>query len=219
MISCILVVYAILFYPIIVRSFKIKSKNRWNSLIAIISMIIIAIFISLPFSATIFYLYMPLSFYTLVVAGTFILLFFVFAMVRSKSDDIIISDQQIIDEMDNSIEKSILDIHKFTPKQEMKRKIIHLMTIFYLASWIVQPLIFYGVVMAYDGISNTTTLENYHNVNYLFEDKNIEIMLCNGLIIQFFMFLCIFWYNIFEFMTIIVMLYRRTRVTDCYRIF
>ena len=138
---------------------------------------------------------MPMSFYAFVVAGTLLIIFFLYAMIakQAKEDDTLKGSNE--EKIDNSLDKSILDTYNFTTKQEMKRKIIHLMTLLYLAVWVVQPLIFYGVVILYSGIENTATLENFMNAHYLFEDKDIELILYNGLITQFFMFLCIFWYN------------------------
>ena len=194
-ISVILIIYAILFLPIVKRSFKTNSKNKFNSLLVILLIIFLATMISLPFSATRFYLYMPLNFYALIVAGALLLFFFVFAKLRKLSTKEEDFNLKLSKGIDHTKEKSILDTHNFTPKQEMKRKIIHLFTIFYLASWIFQPLIFYGVINLYSGIGNTPTNENYNNAHYLFEYKDLEIMLYNGLITQFFMFLCIFWYT------------------------
>ncbi len=115
-------------------------------------------------------------------------------MIGKKVSSEEINKNQSID-IDMNLEKTILDTYNFTPKQEMKRKIIHLLAILYLGAWVVQPLIFYGVAILYSQIVNTTSAENFMNVLYLFEDKDIEIILCNGLIVQFFMFFCIFWYN------------------------
>ena len=138
---------------------------------------------------------MPMSFYALVVAGTLMIIFFLYAMIGKQSKEDFAYKNSNMNKIDNTLDKSILDTHNFSTKQELKRKIIHFLTILYLVVWVVQPLIFYGVVILYNGIENTTTLENYMNTHYLFEDKNIEIILYNGLITQFFMFLCVFWYN------------------------
>ncbi|HEY0090129.1 MAG TPA: phosphatidate cytidylyltransferase [Candidatus Lokiarchaeia archaeon] len=195
-ISVILIMYAILFLPIVKRSFKTNSKNKYNSLLVVLLIIFLAIMLSLPLSATTrYYLYMPLNFYALVVAGALLLFFFVFAKLRKLTTEEEEFNLKLSKGIDHTKEKSILDTYNFTPKQEMKRKIVHLCTIFYLATWIFQPLIFYGVVYLYSNIENTTTFENYFNAHYLFEYKDLEIMLYNGLITQFFMFLCIFWYN------------------------
>ncbi|MFX1259421.1 MAG: phosphatidate cytidylyltransferase, partial [Promethearchaeota archaeon] len=195
MISVILVIYAIIFFPIVKKSFKMKSKNRWNSLLVIVLLIFLALIISLPFSATTYYLFMPMSYFALVCAGALMIFFFIFAIIRKQNPDEKIYNQNLTKHIDENLEKSILDTYNFTPKNEMQRKLIHLCSILFLATWILQPLVFYGVIFLYSGIANTPTFENYYNVHYLLEFEDVELMLCNGLIIQFFLFLCIFWYN------------------------
>ncbi|MFX1392671.1 MAG: phosphatidate cytidylyltransferase [Promethearchaeota archaeon] len=195
MISIILITYAIIFFPIVKRSFKIKSKNRWNSLLVIILLIFLALILSLPFSATTYYLFMPMSYFALAGAGVVMIFFFIYAIIRKQNIDEKIYNQQLTKDIDESLEKSILDTYNFTPKKEMQRKLIHLCSILFLATWVLQPLVFYGVIFLYSGIANTPTFENYYNAHYLCEFEDIELMLCNGLIIQFFLFLCIFWYN------------------------
>ena len=195
MISVILVIYAIIFFPIVKRSFKIKSKNRWNSLLVIILLIFLALILSLPFSATKYYLFMPISYFALGAAGALLIFFFLFAIIRKQNIDEKIYNQQLSKDIDDNLEKSILDTYNFTPKKEMQRKLIHLCSILFLATWVLQPLVFYGVTILYSRIANTPTFENYYNAHYLFEFEDVELMLCNGLIIQFLLFLWIFWYT------------------------
>ncbi|MBD3254289.1 MAG: hypothetical protein GF383_04310 [Candidatus Lokiarchaeota archaeon] len=192
LLSIILVIYAIMFLPIVRYSFKIKTKNRWNSLTVIILLIVIATFIGLPLSATIFYLFAPLNYYAIVVAGSLLVFFFIFATISKSSSHEDDFNKKLSNGINNKLEKSILDTYNFTPAQEMKRKMIHLFSIFYLAAWTLEPLIFFGVSILYNLSMNTTTKESYINAQSLFEYENFEILLMNGLIIQFFMFICIF---------------------------
>jgi len=184
--------YVIVFYPIVKRSFKLKSKNRWNSLLVLILLIIISIFISLPFSATTFYLFMPMNWYTVVVFGALALFFFIFAQGRKETIDEIAFNKTLSEGLNSNLAKTLIDTHNFTPKQELKRKMIHLCAILYVGSWILEPLVFYGVQFLYAGIANTATVENFRNAQLLFEDTNVELILQNGLIAQFFMLICIF---------------------------
>jgi dolichol kinase len=138
---------------------------------------------------------MPMSFYALVVAGTFLIIFFLYAMLGKQIKVDESYDDIFSNKANKNLDKSILDTRNFSRRQEMKRKTIHMLAILYLAIWVVQPLIFYGVAILYRGIENTATAENFFNANYLFEDKDIEVILRNGLITQFFMYLCVFWYN------------------------
>jgi len=192
MLSLVLILYVILFFPIAKRSFRIKSKNRWNSLLVLFLLIFIAVLISLPFSATTYYLYMPLNFYAIVVAGGVALFFSLFAMFKKKTIDQKTLDKKLAEGIDVSLEKSLLDTYNFSTRQEMKRKMIHLLAILYVATWILEPLVFYGVQFLYDGIGNTPSIENFYNSRLLFEDKDVELILLNGLIVQFFMLICIF---------------------------
>ncbi len=191
MTSIVLVVYAILFYPVVKRSFIMKSQNRYNSLLVIILIIVIAVFISLPFSATTYYLFMPLNYYFLVVVGSFLIILLIYIIGGKETiheDDF---NRELSKDLDENLSKSIQDTHNFSPRQELKRKVIHLTAILYLLSWVLVPLIFYGVSFSYNVIANTTTTENFSNAQLLFEDSVIELILFNGLIVHFFMLLCI----------------------------
>lgn len=192
MVSSVLVLYAIMFYPVCKRSYKLKTKNRYNTLLLIILLFILAAVISLPLSDSVFYIFMPLNYYIVVVTGALAVLFFIFAMVKKKTIDEVSAEKKLSEGMDNRLEKSILDTHHFTPKQEMKRKMFHLLAILYVATWMLEPLVFYGVKFIYAGIANTPTAENYGNSKYLFEDSDVELILLNGLVVQFFMLMCIF---------------------------
>jgi dolichol kinase len=66
----------------------------------------------------------------------------------------------------------------------------------FIAAWILEPLIFFGVQFLYQAIINTPSPENYYNAILLFEDDNLNLILNNGLIAQFFMLLCLFMGNI-----------------------
>ncbi|MHA1272619.1 MAG: hypothetical protein ACTSVV_16995 [Promethearchaeota archaeon] len=196
--SAILILYAIIFYPIVKRSFILKTKNRYNSALVIVLLIILAIFISLPFcdGGTFenpkFYLFMPMNYYAVVVAGGVLLVFVFFALFKKKTIDEDSYNRQLMQGIDVNKEISILSSQNFTTRQEMKRKLIHLLAILYIATWMLEPLVFYGVGFLYDGIANTPTKENLYNSRLLFEDKDVEIILLNGLVVQFFMLICIF---------------------------
>ena len=175
-----------------------KTKNRYNSSLVIILLVILAIFISLPFcdGGTLtepnFYIFMPLNFYAVVVAGALALVFAIFAMFDNDSLDEEQFNRQLSEGLDHTLDKSILDTYNFSPKQEMKRKMIHLLAILYVGTWVLEPLVFFGVQFLYDGIINTPTKENFLNSRLLFEDTNVELILLNGLVVQFFMLICIF---------------------------
>lgn len=190
--SAILILHASLFIPVLRRSFKLNTVNRWNTLLLIVLAYTIAIWIALPFSATIFYLYMPLNYYACVVAGTLPLIFFIIAKFKKKTADEEAYNQKLGDGLDLSKDKSLQDTHNFTPGQEMKRKMFHLLAILYVATWILEPLVFYGVGYLYQGISNTPSPENFYNSALLFNDSDVEQILLNGLAVQFFMIICIF---------------------------
>ena len=192
LVSILLIAYVIVFYPTVKRSFKVKSPNRWNSLLVLFLLILIAIFISLPFSATVFYLFMPMNWYTVVVFGALALFFFIFAQGRKETLDEFAFNKNLSEGLNNDLAKSLIDTYNFTTKQELKRKMIHLLAILYIASWMLEPLVFYGVQFLYAPIANTATVENFRNAELLFEDSNIELILQNGLIAQFFMLICIF---------------------------
>ena len=117
LISILLLMYVIVFYPIVKRSFKLKSKNRWNSLLVLILLIIISIFISLPFSATTFYLFMPMNWYTVVVFGALALFFFIFAQGRKETIDEIAFNKTLSEGLNSNLAKTLIDTHNFTPKQ------------------------------------------------------------------------------------------------------
>ncbi len=187
-----LIIYAIIFLPIVRRSFKIKTKARYNSLLAIILLIFLAIVLSLPFSDTIYYLYMPMNWYFIVVVGAVALAFTLVAGLSKRTTHEKEFVQEITEGLDETLNRSLLDTYKFTPKQEFYRKIFHLMAILYIATWVVQPIIFWGVQNLYTQIPNTVMAENFYNAQYLFEDTNVEILLLNGNITHFFMLLCIF---------------------------
>jgi dolichol kinase len=190
--AMVLILYAILFLPIVKRSFKIKSKTRYNSLLVIVLLVVIAIFLALPFSDTVYYLYMPMNWYFIVVVGSVAIAFVLVAGLSQKSTQEKEFRLTISEGMDETLERSILDTYKFTPKQEFYRKIFHLMAILYIATWVLQPVIFWGVDNLYTQIPNTISLENFGNAKLLFEDTNVEILLMNGLVTHFFMLLCIF---------------------------
>ncbi|MFO8017942.1 MAG: hypothetical protein R6U96_04860 [Promethearchaeia archaeon] len=134
---------------------------------------------------------MPLNYYVIVVVGGLALFFFIFAMVKKETLDEKAYNKRLTSGFDKSLDKSVLDTHNFTPKQELKRKLFHLSAILYIFTWVLQPLIFFGVRILYEGIINTPTYENYYNIQILFSES-VEGLLLNGLIIQFFMLLCIF---------------------------
>ena len=192
LVSILLIIYMIVFYPTVKRSFKVKSPNRWNSLLVLLLLIYISVFISLPFSATIFYLFMPMNWYTVVVFGALAFFFFIFAQGKKETLDEIAFNKNLSEGLNNDLAKSLIDTHNFTPKQELKRKMIHLFAILYVASWMLEPLVFYGVQFLYAPISNTASFENFRNAALLFEDTDVELILQNGLIAQFFMLICIF---------------------------
>jgi len=135
---------------------------------------------------------MPLNWFTVVVFGALALFFFLFAQGKKATLDERAFNKTLSEGLDDKLAKSIIDTHNFTPKQELKRKMIHLCAILYLLSWILEPIIFYGVQFLYAGISNTSSAENFRNAQLLFEDTNVELILQNGLVVQFFMLICIF---------------------------
>ncbi len=190
--AIILLLYALMFYPVVKRSFKLKTVNRYNTLLLCVMLVIIAIFIALPFSATTYYLFMPLSFYTVVVAGAIPFVIVFGAFIKKRTADEVAHNISLSQGLDNSLEKSLQDTHNFTTKQEMQRKMFHLLAILYLATWVLEPLVFFGVQILYAGIKNTPSAENFANVTMLFEDTDVERILLNGMIVQFFMLICMF---------------------------
>lgn len=192
MLAIVLVLYVIMFYPVLRRSFELKTVNRWNTLLLCILVVIIAACIALPFSATIYYLYMPMNFYAVVVAGALPFVFFIIAKFKKRTADELAHNQQLAEGLDDTLEKSLQDTHNFTPKQEMKRKMFHLLAILYIFTWVLEPLVFYGVSLLYAGIPNTPTAENFGNASLLFNDIEVEKILFNGLVVHFFMIICIF---------------------------
>ncbi len=189
LISIILIVYAFLFYPVVKRSFKLGSNNRWNSFLVLVSLIILALCISLPFSNTIFYLFMPLNWYLIVVIGTLIGFFYIFALISKKFRDQINNESPNLDRPNSANSK-------FSSRQEIKRKFIHFCAILYISSWIIEPLVFYGVKYIYENVAYWATFEEYHNALYLFEDRNVSLILRNGLIAHFFIILCTLFFNL-----------------------
>lgn len=192
MVSIILGVYAYLFYPIVKRSFKMKSKNRYNSALIIILILIIAIAISLPYSATTYFLFMPLPWYILAVVGTLPVVFVIYALIADTAVHEDEFNRQLGEGLDETLNKSIIDTYNFTTKQEFMRKSIHLMGALFIMTWVLEPLVFFGVTNLYSGIANTPTAENYYNTWLLFEDSAANLILTNGLVIQFFMVICLF---------------------------
>ena len=190
--ALILVVYAIIFIPIVRRSFRLKTKNRYNSLLVVILVLIIAVFLVVPFSATGFYLFIPMNYYFLVVVGALPIFFVMTAGFSKKTTLEEDHNKKLSQGFDKTLEKSLLDTHNFTPKQEFYRKIFHLMAILYIATWVLEPIIFWGVNNLYSVLSNMTSPENMTTVGLLFEDTNVETILFNGLEVHFFMLLCIF---------------------------
>ena len=85
LLSIVFLIYGIILYPIIKNSFRINSKNKWNSLLALILIIFIAIMLIMPFSDTIFYLFMPMNWYAVVVAGALAFIFYSVAYFSEKS--------------------------------------------------------------------------------------------------------------------------------------
>ncbi|TXT59045.1 MAG: putative phosphatidate cytidylyltransferase [Promethearchaeota archaeon] len=195
LLSIILLCYGIIIYPIVKNSFKIESKNKWNSLLALILIIFIAIMISLPLSDTTFYLFMPMNWYAVVVAGALGLVFYLVGYFSEKTSSEELHNRKLKEGMDEKLEKSILDTHNFTSKQELKRKIIHMSSGLFITAWILEPLIFFGVQFLYQGIINTPSAENFLNAKLLFEDQNLLLILNNGLIAHFFMLICLFMGN------------------------
>jgi len=191
-VSIVLIVYAYLFYPIAKRSFKLKSKNRYNNTLVLILLIIIAVMISLPFSATTYYLFMPLPWYILAVVGALPLIFVIYALIADTAVHEDEFNRQLGDGLDETLNKSLMDTHNFTTKQEFLRKSIHLMGALYIMTWVLEPLVFFGVTNLYSGIPNTSTAEHYYNAWLLFEDETVNLILTNGLVIQFFMIICLF---------------------------
>ncbi|MFX0071388.1 MAG: phosphatidate cytidylyltransferase, partial [Candidatus Hermodarchaeota archaeon] len=120
---------------------------------------------------------------------------FLYALIKVKKYEAYDLNKNLEDDLDNSMDRVFLDVYNFTPKQEMQRKFIHLLSILYLLAWTLEPIIFYGVQFLYAGIANTTTAENYYNAKLLFEYEDTELILYNGLVVQFFMFICIFMVN------------------------
>jgi len=161
----------------------------------LILLVVIAIYLALPFSATTFYLFMPMNWYLLVVIGAAALFYFLWAYFKKEPKEMPFPEKELDDHVNYEEEKSILDVHNFTTKQELKRKTIHFFSILYNATWVVQPLIFYGVQFVYGFIANTTTAEDYFNTLLLFEDSKINLILMNGLIAQFFIILCTFFFS------------------------
>ncbi len=196
LLSIIFLIYGIILYPIIKNSFHINSKNKWNSLLALILIIFIAIMLILPFSETIFYLFMPMNWYAVVVAGALAFIFYIVAYFSEKSPSEEVFNKKLSKDLDEKFERSVLDTHNFTTKQEFKRKIIHMSSGLFIAAWILEPLIFFGVQFLYQAIINTPSPENYYNAILLFEDENLSLILNNGLISQFFMLLCFFMGNV-----------------------
>ena len=190
--SIILIIYAIFFLPIVKRSFKIKSSTRYNSLLVVILLIFLAIMLSLPFSDTGYYLYMPMSWYFIVVVGAVALVFVLVAGLSRRTTQEKEYVKEISEGLDVTLNRSLQDTYKFTPKQEFYRKIFHLLAILYIATWVVQPIIFWGTNNVYTEIPNTVSAENLNNVALLFEDTDVDQILINGLVTQFFMLLCIF---------------------------
>jgi dolichol kinase len=133
-----------------------------------------------------------MNWYTVVVFGALALFFFIFAQGRKETLDELAFNKNLSEGLNNDLAKSLIDTHNFTTKQELKRKMIHLLAILYVASWMLEPLVFYGVQFLYAPIANTATVENFRNAELLFEDTNVELILQNGLIAQFFMLICIF---------------------------
>jgi len=181
-----------MFFPIVKRSFKIKSQTRYNSLLLIILLIFLATMISLPLSDTIYYLYMPMNWYFIVVVGAVALVFVLVAGLSKKTTHEKEFVKEITEGLDETLNRSLIDTYKFTPKQEFYRKIFHLAAILYIATWILQPIIFWGTENVYAGIPNTVSAETFYNAQYLFEDTEVELILMNGLVTHFFMLLCIF---------------------------
>lgn len=191
--AIILLLYVPMFLPIVRRGFKLKTINRWNNLLLCILIVFIAIAIALPLAPlTTYYLFMPTSYYAVVVAGALPLVIIVGALLKKKTADEHAHNKQLFDGLDTTKQKSLQDTHNFTPKQELKRKMFHLLAILYIATWILEPLVFFGVQQLYAGIANTPSSENFGNAELLFEDSNVERILINGLVVQFFMLICIF---------------------------
>lgn len=195
LVSITLVTYAFIFFPVVKKSFVARSQNRWNSLLVIILLVFIAIFISLPFSASIFYLFMPMNWFFIVMVGVLTLFFFLFASIKKTTQDENAFNEELKKGMDEDLDKTLNDTHNFTLKQEFKRKLIHLLVIFYVTAWIIEPAIFYGVQFLYAGVSNTASAENFYNSQFLFEYSNVNLILQNALVAHFFMLLVIFMAN------------------------
>ncbi|MHA1150573.1 MAG: phosphatidate cytidylyltransferase [Promethearchaeota archaeon] len=191
--AIILLLYIPLFLPIVKRGFKYKTINRWNNVFLCILIAFVAIAIALPFAPlTTYYLFMPMCFYAIVVAGAIPLVFAVGALIKKSTSDEIAHYKQLSEGLDETLKKSLQDTHNFTPKQEFQRKMFHLLAILYIMVWVLEPLVFYGVGNLYAGIANTPTAENYGNAAMLFEDSDVKQILINGLVVQFFMLVCIF---------------------------
>jgi dolichol kinase len=138
---------------------------------------------------------MPMNWYLIVVVGGVALFYFIWALLKNGPEYSKFIENEVRDHTEFEEEKSILDTHNFSTKQELKRKIFHFFSILYNATWVVQPLIFFGVTFVYSIIANTTTAEDYFNTFLLFEDAQTNQILINGLIAQFFIILCTFFFN------------------------
>ncbi|MGQ4875148.1 MAG: hypothetical protein ACP6IY_13865 [Promethearchaeia archaeon] len=147
----ILIFYAVAIASIVRRSFKNKSLYKWNDLSLLIVLILIIIFISIPFKGEFLVPY-PWNFFLVFFCGAYIFFLFIVGLFPPKESKI----------------KKIEEQSEL--KKEFKRKAIHLASVGYFIGVLFGPLIMIGV--SYIESIFIITKEYYESVYYLAYEKD-----------------------------------------------
>ncbi|MHA1341087.1 MAG: hypothetical protein ACTSO2_14025 [Promethearchaeota archaeon] len=136
-----LLFYAYMILPVIIRSFKQNERNKWTSLFSIFLIITSAILFMIPLPDGAYIIPYPISYFALVWMGAWS----VVVLISTKLGKT--KDESYNKELINGIEKTAksggtIDIHNFSYKKEIYRKMIHLCSTLYILAYILAYPIF-----------------------------------------------------------------------------
>ena len=136
-----LLFYAYIIWPVIIRAFKLNEKNKWTALFTISLLTVFGILVMIPLKDSSYIIPYPINYFALVFMGAWLLVVAISTKIGKTKDESYNYD------LKKGIEKTAqdggtIDIHNFSYKKEIYRKIIHLCSTLYIIAYVVAIPIF-----------------------------------------------------------------------------
>ena len=137
-----ILIHVILMVPVLKREYKYKVNGRISNTIATILIVVIAIFLIIPYPDGGYLMPYPVNYFAVVFGSAWLGVVAISMKVARKRDEEEYNKKLLAGLHEAASGGATLEIHNFSYRNELLRKAVHLMSSMYLLAFILTALIF-----------------------------------------------------------------------------